>query len=136
MGDKRSDALFHKRRNGYWTLSETEQEAMKGYCEGYKLFLDKGRTEREVVRYTVELAEARGYRPFRRGEPLKPGDKVYRVNRGKAIMLAVIGKESLEKGINIGAAHIDSPRLDLKPNPLIQEGDFCPVKNPLLWRHP
>lgn len=49
MGDKRSDALFHKRRNGYWTLSETEQEAMKGYCEGYKLFLDKGRTEREVA---------------------------------------------------------------------------------------
>lgn len=128
MGDKRSDALFHKRRNGYWTLSETEQEAMKGYCEGYKLFLDKGRTEREVVRYTVELAEARGYRPFRRGEPLKPGDKVYRVNRGKAIMLAVIGKESLEKGINIGAAHIDSPRLDLKPNPLIQEGDFALLK--------
>ena len=128
MGDKRSDALFHKRRSGYWTLSETEQEAMKGYCEGYKLFLDKGRTEREVVRHTVELAETRGYRPFRRGEPLKPGDKVYRVNRGKAIMLAVIGKESLEKGINIGAAHIDSPRLDLKPNPLVQDGDFALLK--------
>lgn len=128
MSEKRSDALFHKRENGYRALPEAELEAMKAYCEGYKVFLDKGRTEREVVRYTVELAEARGYRPFRRGEPLKPGDKVYRVNRGKAIMLAVIGTESLEKGANIGAAHIDSPRLDLKPNPLIQDSDFALLK--------
>ena len=128
MSEKRSDALFHKRENGYRALPEAELEAMKAYCEGYKAFLDKGRTEREVVRYTVELAEARGYRPFRRGEPLKPGDKVYRVNRGKAIMLAVIGTESLEKGANIGAAHIDSPRLDLKPNPLIQDSDFALLK--------
>ncbi len=128
MSEKRSDALFHKRENGYRALPEAELEAMKNYCEGYKVFLDKGRTEREVVRYTVELAEARGYRPFRRGEPLKPGDKVYRVNRGKAIMLAVIGTESLEKGANIGAAHIDSPRLDLKPNPLIQDSDFALLK--------
>lgn len=128
MSEKRSDALFHKRQNGYRALPEAELEAMKNYCEGYKVFLDRGRTEREVVRYTVELAEARGYRPFRRGEPLKPGDKVYRVNRGKAIMLAVIGTESLEKGANIGAAHIDSPRLDLKPNPLIQDSDFALLK--------
>ena len=128
MSEKRSDALFHKRQNGYRALPKAELEAMKAYCEGYKVFLDKGRTEREVVRYTVELAEARGYRPFRRGEPLKPGDKVYRVNRGKAIMLAVIGTESLEKGVNIGAAHIDSPRLDLKPNPLIQDSDFALLK--------
>lgn len=128
MSEKRSDALFHKRQNGYQTLPEAERESMNAYCEGYKVFLDKGRTEREVVRYTVELAEARGYRPFRRGEPLKPGDKVYRVNRGKAIMLAVIGTESLEKGVNIGAAHIDSPRLDLKPNPLIQDSDFALLK--------
>lgn len=128
MSEKRSDALFHKRQNGYRTLPEAEQEAVKEYCEGYKVFLDKGRTERDVVRYAVELAEARGYRPFRRGDPLKPGDKVYRVNRGKAIMLAVIGTESLEKGVNIGAAHIDSPRLDLKPNPLIQDSDFALLK--------
>lgn len=128
MSEKRSDALFHKRQNGYQTLPEAERESMNAYCEGYKVFLDKGRTEREVVRYTVELAEARGYRPFRRGEPLKPGDKVYRVNRGKAIMLAVIGTESLEKGVNIGAAHIDSPRLDLKPNPLMQDSDFALLK--------
>lgn len=128
MSEKRSDALFHKRENGYRALPEAELEAMKNYCEGYKVFLDRGRTEREVVRYTVELAEARGYLPFRRGEPLKPGDKVYRVNRGKAIMLAVIGTESLEKGANIGAAHIDSPRLDLKPNPLIQDSDFALLK--------
>lgn len=128
MSDKKSSRLFHKRQNGYRTLSEADQEAMKVYCEGYKVFLDKGRTEREVVRYTVELAEARGYRPFRRGDALKVGDKVYRVNRGKAIMLAVIGAEPLDKGVNIGAAHIDSPRLDLKPNPLIEDSDFALFK--------
>ena len=64
MSDKRSDALFHKRQSGYKTMPKAELEDMKTYCEGYKVFLDKGRTEREVVRYTVELAEARGYRPF------------------------------------------------------------------------
>ncbi len=128
MSDKRSDALFHKRQSGYKTMPKAELEDMKTYCEGYKVFLDKGRTEREVVRYTVELAEARGYRPFQRGDSLKLGDKVYRVNRGKAIMLAVIGAEPLDQGVNIGAAHIDSPRLDLKPNPLIQDSDFALFK--------
>ena len=128
MSEKRSEALFHKRENGYRSLSESEREATHEYCEGYKTFLDRGRTEREVVQYTVELAEARGYRPFRRGDALKPGDKVYRVNRGKAIMLAVIGTEPLDKGVSIGAAHIDSPRLDLKPNPLIESSDFALFK--------
>ena len=126
--DKRSDALFHKRESGYRSLPDSEQGPMHDYCEGYKTFLDRGRTEREVVKYTVELAEARGYRPFRRGDALKPGDKVYRVNRGKAVMLAVIGAEPLDRGVNIGAAHIDSPRLDLKPNPLIQSSDFALFK--------
>ncbi len=109
MSEKRSDALFHKRENGYRALPEAELEAMKNYCEGYKVFLDRGRTEREVVRYTVELAEARGYRPFRRGEPLKPGDKVYRVNRGKAIMLAVIGTGSWKR------ARISAPLILTRP---------------------
>lgn len=127
-GTKKSDTLFHKRQNGYRTMPESEQSAMQAYCDGYKAFLDKGRTEREVVRYTVELAKARGYHAFCRGDSLQPGDKVYRVNRGKAIMLAVIGTEPLDKGVNIGAAHIDSPRLDLKPNPLIQDSDFALLK--------
>ena len=128
MSAKRSDALLHKRENGYRSLSAEEKAAMNAYCEDYKTFLDKSRTEREAVRYTVQLAEARGYRPYHRGEALKPGDKIYRVNRDKAIMLAVMGSESLDKGVNIGAAHIDAPRLDLKPNPLIEDSEFALLK--------
>ena len=128
MSAKRSDALLHKRENGYRSLSAEEKAAMNAYCEDYKTFLDKSRTEREAVRYTVQLAEARGYRPYHRGEALKPGDKISRVNRDKAIMLAVMGSESLDKGVNIGAAHIDAPRLDLKPNPLIEDSEFALLK--------
>lgn len=128
MSTKRSDALFHKRENGYRNLSAQEKAAMNAYCEGYKTYLDRSRTEREAVNYTVELAQARGYRPYHRGDAVHPGDKLYRVNRGKAIMLAVIGEESLDKGVNIGAAHIDAPRLDLKPNPLMEDSDFALLK--------
>lgn len=109
MSAKRSDALLHKRENGYRSLSAEEKAAMNAYCEEYKTFLDKSRTEREAVRTTVQLAEARGYRPYHRGEALKPGDRIYRVNRDKAVMLAVMGTEPLDKGVNIGAAHIDAP---------------------------
>ena len=106
MSAKRSDALLHKRENGYRSLSAEEKAAMNAYCEEYKTFLDKSRTEREAVRYTVQLAEARGYRPYHRGDALKPGDKIYRVNRDKAVMLAVMGTEPLDKGVNIGAGSI------------------------------
>lgn len=128
MSAKRSDALLHKRENGYRSLSAEEKAAMNAYCEEYKTFLDKSRTEREAVRTTVQLAEARGYRPYHRGEALKPGDRIYRVNRDKAVMLAVMGTEPLDKGVNIGAAHIDAPRLDLKPNPLIEDSEFALLK--------
>ncbi len=78
--------------------------------------------------YTVRLAEANGFKAFERGMALNPGDKVYRINRGKAIMLAVIGSESLENGAIIGGAHIDSPRLDLKQNPLYESDDMAFLK--------
>ena len=71
--------------------------------------MDEGKTERECVDYAIGLAEAAGFRPLVRGEKLRPGDKVYRNNRGKSLLLAVIGQESLNQGAVIGAAHIDSP---------------------------
>ena len=100
---------------------------MEAYCTGYKQFLDAGKTERECVDRTIALAEAAGFRPYERGMELKPGDKIYRSNRGKAIMLAVMGRRSLADGVNIGASHIDSPRLDLKQSPLYESDElaFC-----------
>ena len=127
-GEQLRKALTYKKKNGYDRLQPGELELMNTYCEGYKEFLDAGKTERECVERTIALAEASGFRPFVRGMELKPGDKVYRSNRGKAIMLAVMGKKDLSQGVNIGAAHIDSPRLDLKQNPLYETDELAFMK--------
>ena len=127
-GQRLRKALTYQKKNGYDRLLPSELEAMDVYCEGYKQYLDAGKTERECVDRTIALAEAAGFRPFTRGMEVKPGDKLYRVNRGRAIMLAVIGKKSLMDGANIGAAHIDSPRLDLKPSPLYESDELAFMK--------
>ena len=127
-GEQLRKALSSQKKNGYDRLLPGELEAMEAYCTGYKQFLDAGKTERECVDRTIALAENAGFRPYARGMELKPGDKVYRVNRGKAIMLAVMGRKGLEEGVNIGAAHIDSPRLDLKQNPLYESDELAFLK--------
>ncbi len=126
-GEQLRRALVYNKKNGYDRLLPGELEAMEAYCTGYKQFLDAGKTERECVDRTIALAEAAGFRPYERGMELKPGDKIYRSNRGKAIMLAVMGRRSLADGVNIGASHIDSPRLDLKQSPLYESDElaFC-----------
>lgn len=128
LGELRREALLYKPKNGYDRLTAEDEAAMKSYCEDYKKYLDAGKTERECVDETVRQAEERGFKPFVRGMAVKPGDKLYRVNRGKAIMLAVVGNASLSEGVNIGAAHIDSPRLDIKPNPLYEDTEMCFLK--------
>ena len=127
-GEQLRKALLYEKKNGYDRVDTAELEAMEAYCTGYKQFLDAGKTERECVDRAAALAEAAGFRPFTRGAELKPGDKVYRINRGRAVMLAVIGREGLENGVNIGAAHIDSPRLDLKQNPLYESEELAFLK--------
>ena len=127
-GEQLRKALVYKKKNGYDRLLPGELEAMEAYCTHHKQFLDAGKTERECVERTIALAEAAGFRPYTRGMELKPGDKVYRANRGKAIMLAVMGSKGLDQGVNIGAAHIDSPRLDLKQNPLYETDELAFLK--------
>lgn len=105
-------------------MSDEEIQKADDYCEGYKAFLNAGKTEREVVEAAVALAEENGFVPFDRKAALKPGDKVYYNNRGKAIAMAVIGSRPIADGVSIAAAHIDSPRLDMKPNPLYEDGGF------------
>ena len=128
MNDERKtqrEKLLSQRKNGYDRVPAQEIPAMERYCSLYKTFLHQGKTERECARVAVELAEKAGFKPYERGMALKPGDRIYRVNRGKSVMLAVIGKQSLEKGAQIVAAHIDSPRLDLKPNPLYEDSELA-----------
>ena len=98
------------------------------FCEGYKKFLDEGKTERECVRYGVKLLEKNGYRPFDAEGKYQPGDKVYFVNRGKSLIATTFGREPLENGVRINGAHIDSPRLDLKPNPMYEKEDLAYLK--------
>lgn len=120
--------LTYNHKNGYDVLPVEEEAAMNTYCEAYKDYLAKGKTERECVENTVSLLSARGYRPLVRGEALQPGDKVYRVVANKAIVAAVIGEKSLREGAAIAGAHIDSPRLDLRPNPLYESGEMAMMK--------
>ena len=101
---------------------------MESYCTDYKAFLDTSKTERLCAGEVVRLAEQAGYRPYVRGAAVKPGDKVYLCNRGKSVLLAHIGPRRLTEGVQIAAAHIDSPRLDLKPNPLYEDGELAYFK--------
>lgn len=100
------------------------KEAAFAYCEGYKDFLDEAKTEREFTTKAVEALSAAGYVPFEEGKSYQAGDKVYFVNRGKAIAMTTFGSASLEEGVRLNVAHIDSPRLDLKPNPLYEKNDI------------
>ena len=132
MSDKKKNELAEKLlyapKGGYDRLPAEEEPLMHAYCEDYKKFLDNGKTERLCVNYCVKLAEERGFVPYVKGMKLSAGDKVYFNNRGKSIMLAVIGTESLANGANIGAAHTDAPRLDLKPRPLYESSDIAYLK--------
>ena len=122
------DKLFMKRKHAVLDISEAEVKKADEYCEGYKEFLYTCKTEREATAYAVKLAEENGFVPFDKTKKYKAGDKVYRVNRDKAIMLAVIGKKSLAEGVKIAVAHVDSPRLDLKPNPLYEDNELALFK--------
>lgn len=115
-----------KRKNAWLKYGEEEREELERLAADYRIFLDHGKTERECVSETIALARKYGYRELEYAEPgsLKPGDKVYKVCMDKSIALFQIGTEPLEKGMNILGAHIDSPRLDVKQNPLYEEQDL------------
>ena len=98
------------------------------FCQGYKEFLDQGKTERECVAAALKLLKNAGYEAFDAQASYKPGDKVYFVNRGKSLIATTFGKKPLSEGLRINGAHIDSPRLDLKPNPMYEKEDLAYFK--------
>lgn len=122
------EGLFYKRKNGRLISSDETLKNADEYCEGYKSFLNAAKTEREAVNTAVALAKEKGFTEFVYGKKYNAGDKVFFNNRGKTVAFAVIGKEPVEQGVNITAAHIDSPRLDLKPNPLYEDLDLALFK--------
>lgn len=121
-------SLFYDPKHGYDRIDTDERLAMEDYCEGYKAFLDTARTEREAVAEAIRQAEALGFRPFTAGMELRPGDRLYRSNRGKSLLLAVIGTKPLREGCTVAAAHVDSPRLDLKQLPLYEDNELAYFK--------
>lgn len=125
QAERLREELFYTPAHAGRTLSEEEIRKADDYCEGYKAFINAAKTEREAVSRAVEMAENQGFRPFDRTQKLQPGDRVYAVNRNKALILAVIGSRPLTDGVSIAAAHIDSPRIDLKPNPVYESQNLC-----------
>ena len=122
------DQLFLSRKHGGLQMSDAELAAAQDYCEGYKAFLNSAKTERETVTIAVEMAEKAGFVPFEIGKAYKPGDRIYYNNRGKAAAFAVIGTDPIEQGVNLLTSHIDSPRLDLKVNPLYEDNELALFK--------
>lgn len=116
------EMLFNQKKNGIDVFTEDELNACDEFCEGYKEFLGTHKTEREVAAYVEDVAQKNGFVKFDEfGGALNAGDKVYYANRGKAIILCVKGKRSIKDGVRISAAHIDSPRLDLKQCPIYEQ---------------
>ena len=126
--DELRDSLLFAPKNGYTTLTAEQRIEMNAYCKRYAAFMDACKTERESVSWTIAAAERNGFRPLVPGMTLNPGDKVYKNNRNKSILLAVIGSKSLNEGANICAAHVDSPRMDLKPMPLYEDSELAFLK--------
>ncbi len=112
-------------KNGYDRISEADLAAMEPYCKAYMDFISTCKVEREAVAWTIAEAEKHGFKPLVPGMQLKAGDRVYGNGRGKCVIFAVVGTEPLDNGTHICAAHIDSPRLDLKPNPLYEDSEMA-----------
>ena len=121
-------SLLNTNKNGYTRITVEQKAEMNAYCEGYMAFMDAAKTEREATTWAVEAANARGFVELKPGMAVKPGDKVYLNNRDKSIILAVVGTKPLSEGANICAAHVDSPRMDIKPNPLYEDSEIAYLK--------
>ncbi len=119
-GQLLKEELFYKKKNAFEVRNSEELAAAKKYAVDYAAWLDHSKTEREAVVASVALLEAAGYRAYNVGDKLAAGDKVYLINRDKALFAIKVGTEPIENGIRIAAAHIDSPRLDLKQHPLYE----------------
>lgn len=120
--------MLNKKTNGWSAVDADKKKLIFGFSEDYKAFLDKAKTEREFVDETVILAEANGFVNGDTKEKVEAGDKLYFLNRGKNIILAVVGKEDIEKGVNFVVSHVDVPRLDLKGSPLYEDTEYAMMK--------
>ena len=127
MDDLRN-TLFYEQKNGYDLIDTQGRIAVEDYAKGYIQYLDNSRTEREAVNNAIALAKENGFVEYSYGMELKPGMKIYKNNRGKALMLAVVGKKPLSEGSVIAGAHVDAPRLDMKQVTMYESDEMCFLK--------
>ena len=120
--DELKEQLYYQKKNGYDLIDTQERLALEEYCKLYMDYLDNSRTEREAVKNAIAMAKKHGFVEYKPGMGLKCGTKIYYNNRGKALILAVMGKKSLDEGTIIAGAHVDAPRLDIKQIPLYEAG--------------
>ena len=121
MEEELKEKLFNKKDNGWESLDSNQKEEVFDLSKKYMDFLNVAKTEREFIKHARKLANENGYKDIMEFDTLKPGDKIYFVNREKSMYLAIIGEKSIEEGLHIIGSHVDSPRLDLKPNPLYED---------------
>lgn len=119
-GQTLKEELFYKKKNAFETRTQEDLAAAKEYAKNYAEWLDKSKTEREAVVASIAMLEKEGYREYKLGDKISVGDKLYLNNRGKGLFAFKVGTESIENGVRICAAHIDSPRIDLKQHPLFE----------------
>jgi len=128
MSEELKDKLFNKKENGWKDLNDEEKNKIFEFSNNYMKFLNISKTEREFIKNAKKLADENGYKDIMEFDSLKPGDKIYFINREKSMYLAIIGAEPIENGLHIIGSHVDSPRLDLKPNPLCEDTELAYFK--------
>ena len=128
MEESLEKKLCRKNENGWESVDTRKKEAIFNFTKDYMNFLNKAKTEREFIAEAKKMAEANGYKDISEFEKLQPGDKVFFINREKSMYLAIIGTENIENGLHIIGSHVDSPRLDLKPNPLYEDTELAYLK--------
>ncbi len=128
MEEELKEKLFNKKKVGWENLDTRRKEKIFNFCKDYMDFLNKAKTEREFVKEAKKIADLNGFKDLSEYDTLNAGDRVYFINRNKSMYLAIIGQEKMETGLHIIGSHVDSPRLDLKPNPLYEDTGFAYFK--------
>lgn len=128
MEEELKEKLFNKKKVGWENLDTRRKEEIFNFCKDYMDFLNKAKTEREFVKEAKKIADLNGFKDLSEYDTLNAGDRVYFINRNKSMYLAIIGQEKMETGLHIIGSHVDSPRLDLKPNPLYEDTGFAYFK--------
>ena len=126
--EKLKEILFNQKKTGWDTINETEKDEMYKFGDEYIHYLNKCKTERETISFSKEILDKNGFTDIKEKVELKAGDKIYYINRDKSMYAAVIGTKPMEAGLKITGAHVDSPRIDLKPNPLYEDSGFSYFK--------